>query len=964
MNYPANTQSRNLAILFRVAVLFLLIHNITNAQQTFASDYKPKQVMDVYIIAIENIPCWWSSSLIANPSLDTAIAEIQNKNPDLEIRTHRITRLAYGRDLQYTPYINTVTNTKNMNFTIPFVYFYPGLTNSSWDAIGIDHLYYNADNIKGRLNVDNKIRTGYTLCDMYNHAVRYPEEELLYNEAVNESILYKKTAPEISLSMLIEKMNSAPKSELRNIILINLHGELLPLPPIRNYSDAAKDLRNYPNVRVVTHPENIQYFEGSEVNLRVYGYVTNPDDWDTDASLPIITIYLRDIEITDLNNIQIDKIIGNTDIDYNRITDIAPGPSNYSISYPGDGTLITLYNTPLRHPKNPVSDKGIDIFGRLYGMEYVPCPIEDDFSKDLNSNGNIKNTARWIIKIDGLENNQYTVETRIGDDLTTGTLKNNPTNLSKTYIWIGQESPEIEKYQFIGDPRHCPYLDVKLNQNYNWFFVEIPKDSDYKYFDETTDGWGDDKIDIDIPRFYQIYRQGLLNTQAIWSAMTGSAFYYYGLGGEFGSNRTPLPLGLPFLKQPWNNIDNQDTYMVYVNEIFPDRNSANIYPEIPVLENQRIAAKRDNSWHAKYWLGELYPDTENVASTNTWQTTGNLETGFNKYYRASYDTFPIFSRKRKSVITAGKGCASFFNGTPANNLDKHFRYADTKSIPPILAENKYYTGILTESEKELFSIFNFPELTDVGVIRPFTLNYKSDKPIEWYKPAYKEQRTVISIPSIYYNSNYKFLGSGEDPDINPFYASGVVKMTKDADNCYLVASGISMNSNFWTNDIGKITLFKIIKTFLNGGLSENTLKNIIVQIPSVSFASIKNYDKYIKPKTPIIVQWSAQWKRWDGENYTTKYPSDYSPNSPLVYNLKYSKDGGKTWYNSKDNSISYIGKKDTENRTFPQSTNFYSWNVGNINSFPQGEYILLIECYRNDIDLHYSYDQRKIEIVR
>ena len=47
--------------------------------------------------------------------------------------------------------------------------------------------------------------------------------------------------PEISEQMLIEEMQSKPQSFL-NALIINLHGELLPLPPIRNYSDAAKDL--------------------------------------------------------------------------------------------------------------------------------------------------------------------------------------------------------------------------------------------------------------------------------------------------------------------------------------------------------------------------------------------------------------------------------------------------------------------------------------------------------------------------------------------------------------------------------------------------------------------------------------------------------------------------------------------------------------------------------------------------
>ncbi|OGS47436.1 MAG: hypothetical protein A2539_08505 [Elusimicrobia bacterium RIFOXYD2_FULL_34_15] len=424
------------------------------ATETAALEYYPAQVIDLYLISIENVPAWWSSVLNMNPSIESAIQDLQRKCSQLKIRKHVITRLGYGRDLQYTPYINTAKNTKNNAFLIPYVYFYPGLTNSSWDSIGIDYSFYDSNKIKGRINIDGRIRDGYAMCDMYNHAVRYPEEERLYNKAKTSAILGGEPVPEISLRMLLEKINTAPPEELKNIILINLNGELLPLPPMRNYSDAAKDLQNFQNVRVVTHPENIQYASGSAVNLRVYSYVLNPEDWDTDASLPAITIYIKDIEINESDKIRVDKIIGSNVIDYNRITNIGLGPETFDISYPGDGTLITLRESPLRHPKNPSSDKGLDVANRLYVLEYIPCPVEKDFSKDLISKGDgAKNTARWIISIDDLPNNQYTIETRIGNDVTTGTLNNNPSNLSKTYFWIGQEPPETEKYQFIGDPR-------------------------------------------------------------------------------------------------------------------------------------------------------------------------------------------------------------------------------------------------------------------------------------------------------------------------------------------------------------------------------------------------------------------------------------------------------------------------------------------------------------------------------
>jgi len=435
-----------------------------------------------------------------------------------------------------------------------------------------------------------------------------------------------------------------------------------------------------------------------------------------------------------------------------------------------------------------------------------------------------------------------------------------------------------------------------------------------------------------------------------------------------------LPLGLPFLKQPWNNVDNKDTYKVYVDEIFPDRNITKFYPETPILGNQRVIARRDNTWHAKYWLGELYPDSENITSSNTWSVNGNLETGPNKFYRASYETFPIFDRKRKSVLTSSKGSSSFINGSPSGQSDKHFWYANIKNIPSISLNSTLYSGDLTGLGVKMSLIFKSSLPSTIMTSHPFTLKYKYDKPTEWFRPAYTGQRTIVSIPKIpensggvpriYYDSNYNFTGNGEDADVNPFYTSGVVRMTNDASTSYLVVSGLSAQNNFALNNLSTDVLFSVIRTFLDGGQYTANSKNKICQIPFVNFISPKNSNKYYKPAKPVIIQWNTRLKRWDGERYTEEYPPNYNETTPLIYNLKYSNNEGKTWYNVIDNSPARIGAKDVTENYFPGTTNFHYWDITNTNNFPQGYYILRIECYRQNIDLHYSYDQRKIEIVR
>src|SRR5205823_5724986 len=107
---------------------------------------------------------------------------------------------------------------------------------------------------------------------------------------------------------------------------------------------------------------------------------------------------------------------------------------------------------------------------RLYGLEYIPCPVTRAWSDGkligYDTNLEPKNTARWIMELGSKPGNRlrkgmYTIETRIGADLTLGSAGNKPMNLSRTYVWVGINPPVTEEYQFLGDPRHMPYEDLK-----------------------------------------------------------------------------------------------------------------------------------------------------------------------------------------------------------------------------------------------------------------------------------------------------------------------------------------------------------------------------------------------------------------------------------------------------------------------------------------------------------------------
>jgi len=85
---------------------------------------------------------------------------------------------------------------------------------------------------------------------------------------------------EPTLRLLLEDLCTNPQ-KYRNALIVNLHGELLPMPALRNYSDPAKDPQLAPELRVVTHSERIRTRRGTSptntdpARFRVHAYNTN-----------------------------------------------------------------------------------------------------------------------------------------------------------------------------------------------------------------------------------------------------------------------------------------------------------------------------------------------------------------------------------------------------------------------------------------------------------------------------------------------------------------------------------------------------------------------------------------------------------------------------------------------------------------------------------------------------------------
>jgi prepilin-type N-terminal cleavage/methylation domain-containing protein len=561
-----------------------LLAEVASVVRTLAISFPPSQVYDVYCVAAENVPGWWVNMGSLIPYVQNAVTDLQNRHPGLVFRQHWITHLAYGRDPQYIPYVNR-TNTSPTPSPISSVYFYPGQLPTSYtpEAGGSAvtppaQYYYPPDNFDATIRTENGVEHGldsdntsntynpypYALADQYNHAMRYYDEFALYNRRVAATKSDGTPAypgEEMTLRLLLDDMNMNP-SNYTNAIIINLHGELLPFPPTRNYSDAAKKPDYYRGdnsttpekkngVRVVLHPEQLAYHDTDDDELRVYSYMTNPDNsiytypggtrkcLDGTTSPPCatftgkeylrepITIVLKGVDWTPLQGPSttsfINAISGGVDFDndgvrdnYSQIT--APGTDGTSpahrmyytrasvVNGSSTDTVIKLYNSPLLSPcaGTVTPSSGVDCPGgglpavrRLYGLDYVPSPLEDfatgsavtpfQTANNLTASGDReKNTARWILHIPAsafTDDQAWTVESRIGNyDASAGTFSpayTEPTDLSRTYFWRGSDNwlygtstispalPMSERFQFLGDPRHCPYADLKMTHSTN-----------------------------------------------------------------------------------------------------------------------------------------------------------------------------------------------------------------------------------------------------------------------------------------------------------------------------------------------------------------------------------------------------------------------------------------------------------------------------------------------------------------
>lgn len=962
--------------------------DLSGVVNSIGSSYPTSQVFDVYLLALENIPGWWVHMDAIRPFVEASITDLEARNPGAKIRTHWITKASYGRNPTYTPYVNVANDSKA---DIPNVYFYPAKMPSG----SASAYYYVPETMSARYLRDGVLVNGYdatentlpyAFADRFNAGMRYEDEANYFALRVANGL---ESPAEPTWRLLLEDMASRPEL-YHNAILVNLHGELLPMPSIRNYSDAAKDTQGRPGLRVVTHPERLWTPRSDtpgasqDLSLRVYAYRTDPDSGaDFFTNSEPISIQIMGADLTGninggglgaptLNISMLDggpfgvpyepfalapsSPTGGMYFEARYVDDTGSGGENY--------TLIELYNTPSVCPD--VGGQGLNAAHRLYGYEYIPCTVEsaNDFSNDLTSAVvGPKNTARWRITVPGgvlgltgtlwsLQDQIVEIRTRIGNDLTTGVMypaPNQPENESRTYAyWTASRErvPFTERSQFTGDPRHMPYADLQNNgasfpNAYNWFFDNmIDGSTDARWSwpgvdpHRLRDGWNG-RVEVDWGRYTELLRTAIVRSEAIYTTLTGFSYYYIGIGNEIGyDSANGYPSSIPVSLMPYAS-----TSWGYVNNILggSGRNSQKVIR----------ASGGSLNWWGRYWLGELYPD-EAVAD---WIAgSGNLPSGNSngQFHRMqAYDLgtsgMPSGTRIfRSNRNTGAEGCVSVFNiGTWSSTFHHVFSSGN---------------GNLSGAGLDLANNYNFPMPASTPINRPFGINLNYDGWVGddfWYTAEFPHY--TASIERTYYTKG-------------TLQGSALVGLTNPAgtQTGHIVVNGLSETVESGSGFIAKYAVLSLLHSFFESG--NPALTNASTPLPKVEITYPTEISELPASTASLNVNYRIEWRRWDGRKYATSFSDTYAGDeSRLDYVIMYSRDGGQTWLYVQDDTPAVAGQRPSSGTYIVADAGVgdeaYPWAVP-ADRFGEGTYVVRVEAYRQGEAMHYSYHQSSFYLQR
>ena len=476
----------------------------------------------------------------------------------------------------------------------------------------------------------------------------------------------------------------------------------------------------------------------------------------------------------------------------------------------------------------------------------------------------------------------------------------------------------------LGDPRYLPYEDVKGYHGYNWYFARVDPASGYLGFDKTADGYYSPnsqpdypalglyptRQNMDVPRFFQLFRDALLNANGV-----------YHQGRPTGTFASFLLLGSDTRRSFFYASDPVDQYF------------------------KLIPRKNDGSWMARPWLGELYPDTE----FSTWIEKVNLppSAGFSLTpYSTFYSTLGYSAPLDFTSGFIDRGAGTFFNGkTAAAPNDRFFHTflyrAGWANVRPT------ETDLMTQA-------YSYDPTSDASAISVFKIDYSLTPPTGYMDPEYAGTRLNLEHTpfkkasdhpeSVVDSSPYGFL------DVASF-----IKMKDPLDNtrqAHVVHLGMNTGGVWATSfELGGQLLWAFFRSCHDAVQPAQSFPPPFVRLDAPAYGEV------YKDPAAINVQWTSQWTRFDGQPYTPTFPVGWSPaGASILVNLKYSSDGGSTWKFA-DTHTSAV--KSVYDPLHP-AVSPISWNVAGL---VDGTYVLRVEAF-TDKATHYGHHTARVRIQR
>jgi hypothetical protein len=153
-----------------------------------------------------------------------------------------------------------------------------------------------------------------------------------------------------------------------------------------------------------------------------------------------------------------------------------------------------------------------------------------------------------------------------------------------------------------------------------------------------------------------------------------------------------------------------------------------------------------------------------------------------------------------------------------------------------------------------------------------------------------------------------------------------------------------------------------VHSFFEAGSTTNTLR--IPMLPRIEIDTPTDITELNDPSA-IPLQWGVTWRRWDGLPYTQT--GTFSESEALLrYVVMFSPDNGANFYHVQDRSLATPGLPPAVTYQIADAgagAETLSWSVP-AGTFPEGSYILRIDCFRNGAQVHYSFHQTKIFMQR